>query len=137
MRAIINSQAKRKQIHLFNGVSMNLQIHKIIGPRCIVKDDGQRIYETIHEALLQDEKVTLDFDQVTQYASPFFNFAIGQLLKDIAVDNLKRLLKVENLTDDGKMVVHRVIENASRYYTDTDYSKIVDSILEQQSREAE
>ena len=116
---------------------MNLQIHKIIGPRCIVKDDGQRIYETIHEALLQDEKVTLDFDQVTQYASPFFNFAIGQLLKDIAVDNLKRLLKVENLTDDGKMVVHRVIENASRYYTDTDYSKIVDSILEQQSREAE
>ena len=61
---------------------MKLSIKDKIGPRCIIKEDGQKIYDAIHESLKQGETVTLDFDGVTQFASPFFNFAIGQLLKD-------------------------------------------------------
>ena len=115
---------------------MKLTIKDKIGPRCIIKEDGQKIYDEIHGPLKNGETVTLDFNGVSQFASPFFNFAIGQLLKDIEEGALRRLLQIENLNETGKLVVERVIENAARYHGDRDYRKIVDDILEQQAREA-
>jgi len=97
---------------------MRLSIKDIIGPRCIIKDDGQKIYEEVHEPLKKGETVTLDFKGVTQFASSFFNFAVGQLLKDIAEGDLLRLLQIENLNETGRLVVERVIENAAKYYGD-------------------
>jgi hypothetical protein len=116
---------------------MILSIKDQIGPRCIIKEDGQRIYDAIHETLKNGDPATLDFDGVSQFASPFFNFAVGQLLKDIAEADLRNLLKIENLNETGKLVVERVIENAAKYHGDKNYRKIVDDILEQQARESE
>ncbi len=116
---------------------MRVTIKDIVGSRCIIKEDGQTVYDAIHDTLKQGDTVTLDFEDVSQFASPFFNFAIGQLLKDIEVEDLRHLLQIENLDPTGQMVVQRVIENASRYHTDVDYRKIVDAILEQQAEESE
>lgn len=116
---------------------MRLSIKYRIGPRCIIKEDGQKIYDAIHAALLSGETVSLDFAGVNQFASPFFNFAIGQLLKDIAEDDLRRLLQIEHLNETGRLVVERVIENAAKYHGDKDYRKIVDDILEQQAKETD
>ncbi len=116
---------------------MRLSIKDKIGQRCIIKEDGQKIYDTIHQPMKQGETVTLDFKGVTQFASPFFNFAIGQLLKDNSEDDLRRLLQIENLTETGKLVVERVIENAAKYHGNKDHRKIVDDILEQQAKESD
>jgi len=116
---------------------MKLSIRDKIGPRCIIKEDGQNIYDQIHGSLKNGETVTLDFEGVNQFASPFFNFAIGQLLKDIQEDKLRRLLLIENLNETGKLVVERVIENAANYHGDKDYRKILDDILEQQAKESD
>jgi hypothetical protein len=116
---------------------MKIIIKDEIGPRCIIKEDGQKIYDRIHEPLKAGKTVTLDFGGVAQFASPFFNFAIGQFLKDIAEKDLRRLLQIENLNETGKLVVERVIENAARYHGDVNYRKIVDDILEQQAKESE
>lgn len=115
---------------------MKISIKEKIGPRCIIKEDGQKIYDAIHEVLQKGETVTLDFKDVSQFASPFFNFAIGQLLKDIKEADLRRLLHIENLNETGKMVVERVIENAAKYHGNKDYRKIVDDILAEQARAA-
>ena len=112
---------------------MRLSIKDQIGPRCIIKEDGQRIYDAIHGALQNGETVILDFKGVSQVASPFFNFAIGQLLNDIAEADMCRLLQIEYLNETGRLVVERVIENAAKYHGDKDYCKIVDDILEQQA----
>ena len=116
---------------------MKVTIRESVGPRCIIKEDGQRVYDAIHPVLKRGEPVTLDFQGVTQFASPFFNFAVGQLLRDIDVESVKRLLQIENLVPDGRRVVDRVIENAGKYHTDVDYRKIVDAILQQQAKESE
>jgi hypothetical protein len=116
---------------------MKIVIKEIIGLRCIITEDGQKIYNVIHEPLQNGEIVVLDFEGVTQFASPFFNFAIGQLLKDIKELELRRLLQLVNLNETGKLVVERVIENAARYHTNKDFSKIVDNILAQQAKESE
>jgi hypothetical protein len=116
---------------------MKLFIRERIGPRCIIKEDGQKIYDAIYGALRSGEMVTLDFEGVNQFASPFFNFAIGQLLKDIAEADLRRLLQIEHLNETGRLTVERVMENAAKYYGDKDYRKILDDILEQQSKESD
>jgi len=92
---------------------MKLSIKDQIGPRGIIREDGQKIYDAIHSALQNGETVTLDFAGVNQFASPFFNLAIGQLLKDFAETDLRRLLQIEHLNETGKLVVGRVIENAA------------------------
>lgn len=115
---------------------MKINIKNIIGPRCIIKEDGQKIHDMVIELLKKGEPVTLDFDGVSQFASPFFNFSIGQLLKDIKEEDLRRLLQLENLNETGRQVIERVIENAAKYHGDKDYSKIVDDILEQQAKES-
>lgn len=116
---------------------MELRIKDIIDVRCITRDDGQKIYDMIQPELLQKRPVKLDFKGVHQFASPFFNFAIGQLLKDLSIEELKRLLEIKNLISDGRLVVNRVIENASKYHQDVNYRHIVDTILEQQLAEAD
>lgn len=115
---------------------MKLSIKDRIGPRCIIKEDGQKIFDEIHVPLKNHEIVTLDFVNVTQFASPFFNFAIGQLLKDINEADLRRFLQIKNLNETGKLVFERVIENAAKYHGDINYRKIVDDILEQQFKES-
>lgn len=115
---------------------MKLFIKNQVGPRCIIKEDGQKVYDAIHEALRNGETVTLDFAGVSQFASPFFNFAIGQLLKDIPEAGLRNLLQIEHLNETGRLVVERVIENSVKYHGDKDYRKIVDDILELQARES-
>lgn len=116
---------------------MKLGIKEAIGPRCIIEQDGQKVYDVIHDHLKNGETVTLDFDGVSQFASPFFNFAIGQLLKDIQEVDLRRLLQIQHLNETGRMVFERVIENAAKYHGDKDYRKIVDDILAQQGGESE
>ena len=116
---------------------MELNILDIIGPRCIVGDDGQKIYDKIHEPLLKGETVTLDFQEVTQFASPFFNFAVGQLLKDVKLQEFNRLLKIENLNETGKQVIQRVIENAEQFYGDPNYRTTIKDILQQQAEESD
>jgi hypothetical protein len=115
---------------------MRLSIKDHIGPRCISKEDGQKIYDAVHWALQNGETVTLDFEGVSQFAGPFFNFAIGQLLKDISEVDLRRLLHIKNLNSAGKHLVERVIENAVKCYGEKDYYKIVSDILEQQQVKA-
>lgn len=116
---------------------MELMVKDFIGIRCIIKEDGQKVYDAIYQSLKDGSSVTLNFKDVTQFASPFFNFAIGQLLKDIKEEDLSRLLKIINLDDVGRHVVRLVIENAGQYQKDVNYRKIVDDILEQQARESE
>jgi hypothetical protein len=110
---------------------MEFKVFDIIGQRCITKEAGQRIFELIHPALLKGETVILDFGGVKQFASPFFNYAVGQLLQDIDDEDFDKLLHIDNLGQDGRLVVQRVVENAKSYHRDIDYKQVVDAILQQ------
>ena len=111
---------------------MKLNVKDAIGNgRCIVQAEGQKIYDQIHPKLKDGEDVTLDFDGISQYASPFFNHAVGRLFRDIEPDVLENKLHFENINETGNMIIECIKENAARYYGDIDYSKAVDSILEQ------
>jgi hypothetical protein len=116
-----------------SGGNMKVMIRDTVGARCMVPEDGQKIHDMIAPALKSGDDVYLDFSGVNLFASPFFNFAIGQLLNDVPVESVRRLLHLEQINDVGKLVVERVISNASAYHGNEDYQKIVDQILEKQA----
>lgn len=83
--------------------------------------------------MLAGQPVELDFERVDVYASPFFNAAFGQLLKDIKSEELNRLLKICNLVPAGLAVLKRVIENSKQYYSDENFRKAQDEVLLEQA----
>ncbi|TBR57266.1 hypothetical protein B4U84_14630 [Westiellopsis prolifica IICB1] len=112
---------------------MKHQILTLIGKNCITPDDGQKVYDIVHTELLTLHEVELDFAGVEIFASPFFNFAIGQLLRDIQPETLNRLLKFSNLNTVGKQILKLVIENSKRYYSDPDFRTRVDQVISEQA----
>lgn len=110
---------------------MSYKIYEITGEYATDADSGQQVYDLIHSQLLSDQSVELDFSGVNVFASAFFNFAIGQLLKDLSSDSLNELLKITNLTPNGYSVLNRVVDNAKHYYSDVKYQKAVDTVLEE------
>jgi len=114
---------------------MNVEIKSFVGDSCVTSEDGQRVYDEIYPKLAAGESVCLNFSGVRVFASPFFNFAIGQLLKDLEPENLNQLLKVDNISDDGLLVWQRVVKNAKEYYKNPGAKKAVDETLKQQAED--
>ena len=102
-----------------------------IGKNCITASDGQKIYELIFPLLRKDQMIELDFSGVDIIASPFFNAAIGYLLKDISNEKLNELLTISKLIPTGREVLKKVIENSKRYYLngENNIRKILDEAL--------
>jgi hypothetical protein len=113
--------------------AMKLNIPGIVGQNCMTPEQGQDVYDRIHQHLLDGQPVELDFDGVDIFASPFFNYAVGQLLKDISPSELNRLLSISNLNPVGLSVLQRVIENSKQYYSDPRFREAVDEVLEREA----
>ncbi len=76
--------------------------------------------------------VELNFKGVQVFASPFFNAAIGQLLRDISTAKLNDLLKVVDLPPNGVDTLKRVIENSREFYTSGENRKAVTEALKRE-----
>ena len=114
---------------------MKYDIHELIGANAITLDDGQRVFDLIHPHLAAGRAVELDFTRVAVYASPFFNAALGQLLRDFKPEDLNRQLRLEGLNPVGRDVAKRVIENSKQYYSSEDYRRAQHEVLERLAKE--
>lgn len=112
---------------------MGYKIYDIVGEYAITADGGQKLYDQIHPCLVAGEPVELDFTGVKVFASPFVNFAFGQLLKDIPAEKLNQLVEFTSLSADGWNVLERVIANAKHYYSDEKFRNAVDAVIADQA----
>ena len=108
---------------------MLIKVFDISGKYAIAPSSGKEIYAQIHPALQAGEQVELDFSGVEVFASAFFNFSIGQLLRDLQPDTLNSLLKFSNLNSSGSATLRHIIDNAKRYYLDSNHRKAVDEVI--------
>jgi hypothetical protein len=111
--------------------AMRYIVNEITGPYALTPDGGQALYDQIHPVLVAGQSVALDFSEVKISASPFFNVAIGQLLKDLSPDLLNQNLSIENLNNNGQAVLKHVIDNAKRYYLEPEYQHAVDHAIKE------
>lgn len=86
---------------------------------------------------MRNEPVTLRFSGSEIFASPFFNSAIGQLLKGFGSDDLDRVVHFENLNTRGQAILRSVIANAKEYYGDPARRRAMDSVLNLEQEDEE
>lgn len=116
---------------------MQLSVHEYVGENAITRELGRPLYERIRPALLDGDRVCLDFEGVKVYASPFLNAAIGQLYRDLTSDQLNERLKLRNLTRAGCDTLRVVITTAKAAYADRGNCQAVqDAITEELVAEA-
>jgi hypothetical protein len=114
---------------------MRLNIISFIGENCITVEDGEQLYQKIHPEILKGNQIEVDFSGVKIFASPFFNAAIGQLLRDFQPEQLQEQLHFVGLSQHGDYVLRRVIENAKKYYTNPHFKDSVERIIAQQAHD--
>ncbi len=112
---------------------MKINVSTLVGEDCITLEDGQKLYDQILPEIKTGQPVEVDFQDVAVFASPFFNAAFGQLLRDFTADDLNRLLKVTHLNPVGMSVLRRVIENSKKYFADKKYRRVVNKVLNKQA----
>ena len=105
------------------------------GEDAITLEDGQLVYDHIYPELAAGRTVELDFAGVTVFASPFFNAALGQLLKYLEREDLNRLLAVTNMSPTGRDVAIQAIENAKRYFSEPNYREAQRHVLDALAQE--
>lgn len=97
-----------------------IKVFDLTGRNAISMQNGEKLYKALHEALIAGDKIEVDFDKVTLFASPFFNASVGLLLKDIKVESLQRQLAIINLSEVGRDLLNHVISNAIAFYSNSD-----------------
>lgn len=85
---------------------------------CLESEDGQKVYDLLCQAIQQDKKVELSFQNVELLTSAFLNTAIGQLYRDFEEDRIKNSLVIVHLSPEDKALLKRVIRTAKLYYQD-------------------
>jgi len=115
---------------------MNLNIQQIVGPVCMTFDDGAKVHDAYRAAFDRGETVELDFAGTRVFVSQFFNAAVGQLVKNHSLDEIRQRLKFVNLPPAANAPLRRSVENAERYYHDPKYREALDRILADQAVEA-
>ena len=117
-------------------IAMKIDVLQLIGPVCMTYDDGAKLHDAFRPAFDRGETVELDFDGTRVFVSQFFNAAVGQLLKDCSVEDIRQRLKFVNLPPAANAPLSRSVENAERYYHDPKYREALDRVLADQAVEA-
>jgi hypothetical protein len=112
-------------------LSMKIKIRESVGEHCMTLQQGQNLYEIIYPELRSGNPVELDFLGVKIFAAPFFNAAIGQLLRDLTSESIDELLTVKNLSSLGTETLELTIETANRYYANPTYRQAVDETMQE------
>lgn len=96
-----------------------LSIFEIVGsPLCVASSDGQKVYDRLAAALKEGRSVTLSFHNVSTLTSAFLNAAIGQLYGAFSEEQIRSLLKVQDMQADDLALLKRVVETAKQYFND-------------------
>ena len=95
---------------------MTFNIFEIVGPYCVVSDDGERLSEQVATELSAGRCVELDFSGVKDVISAFLNPAIGSLYGRFPKDFISANLRLTGLDETDAEIVEIVRERAIRYF---------------------
>jgi STAS-like domain of unknown function (DUF4325) len=114
---------------------LRITVKDVTGFNCITMEQGEKIYQLLIDALREKKYVELDFEGIGIFASPFFNVAIGKLLKDYTSDVLNEYLKFINLNPTGREVLKLSIKNSQQYFKSESNKKAIDDVIREQGDE--
>jgi len=112
-----------------------IKVYELFGEFCITLDDGIKLREMMLEAIEQSDKVLVSFENVSVFMSTFFNAAFGALLEQFSKQDIKNKIELEDMSEDGRFVLERVLESAEAYYKDQHTREIIDELIREKAED--
>ena len=75
-------------------------------------EEGQRIYDLILKAFFDSKKVILSFNNMEVLSEEFLQSAVGQLYKNFSHAEIKKNMRIENISFSGKVALKRIVDKA-------------------------
>lgn len=98
---------------------IKIKVFEVVGDElCVASSDGEKLYRRIHPFLKRGKKIVLSFSNISTITSAFFNSSIAPLYGDFDAELIRDSIVLEDMTDDDKLLLKRVADNAKRYYKD-------------------
>lgn len=97
-------------------VVRTVYVKDIAGDVCVSMEDGDLIYRAIHDGLVNDMRVTVDFSGVTICVACFLNAALGRLYSKFSSDILNKMVRIECCDGHILSIIKRVLKNSLEYY---------------------
>ena len=105
-----------------------ISVYEVVGNSwCIACSDGDKIHKRLKNALEKGRSVTLSFRNVTESTPAFLSSAIGELYGEFSEKTIRKLLKVEEMTDDDQIFLRQAIKWDKLYFKDPEkFEKIIE-----------
>ena len=87
-----------------------------ISPRCLTSSAGQILLSKLEYYLPINDKVILDFNGITMFASLYFNNSITKLIPNYPSSIINQRIVIINMNETGKKALSRSLEVGSEYY---------------------
>lgn len=112
-----------------------IDVYKLFGDQCITVEDGKTLQNMIIEAIKKDGKAKISFNGVDVFMSPFFNASFGALLEHYSRQELVSIVSIEDLSEDGSLVLKRALENAEVYFNNLKTREAINEVMQKKSEE--
>ncbi len=97
-------------------------------------DDAERLKQVVDPLFDKREKVTIDFSEVKNFTSLFFNMVFGMYMVEIGPEQYVKFFQLHNLNEVGKSSYRFAVDNATEYYHKTPEDRAIhDSIISELS----
>ena len=95
-----------------------VKIASVVGSGiCVAAEDGEKVYQIIHESLEKGENVTLSFKGIEDLTSVFLNAAIGPLYGEFPEGFLKAHMNPpQDASQQDLDTLRRCVMRAKEYY---------------------
>ncbi|MCC2327148.1 STAS-like domain-containing protein [Bacillus wiedmannii] len=91
---------------------------------------GELLLNKLNEYLKGNEKVTVDFEGITDLTTAFLNVGIGHLYNNFSSQELNEKLEIINLDDLDKYLLSQVIERVKlNQAKDDDFAALIREVI--------
>jgi hypothetical protein len=79
-------------------------------------EDGQQVYDHILKAFFQSKRVILAFDNMEVLSEEFLQTSVGQLYQNYSHAEIKKNMRIDNISFSGKIALKRIVDKARESY---------------------
>ncbi len=84
--------------------------------------------EIFLKEMSEDDTITLDFKNITLFATPFFNASIGYFILNLGPEKFAKIFKLEQISELGQSTYQHSYENAVEIYNRNTNTDIVGEV---------
>lgn len=100
------------------------------------KSKGELLKRTLEVFLQEGDDITVDFNGIKRFASPFFNNSFASLALVYGFERIRKI-QLLNITETGQHTYETSLENALLIYENPQFSDEIDRIVNNTPKKAD